>query len=77
MDTDSRLERAIVLQLLSGERDQRWSSAQLGSELDVEAPALQEALETLGADGVVCVADGEVWASRAAVRLDELELIGI
>jgi len=73
----SRLERAIVLQLLRESGLRRWSYADLAAELQVDLPALQAAVRALDADGVVCSAAAEVWASRAARRLDELELIGI
>jgi hypothetical protein len=81
---DRRLERAIVLVLLSGDRESlgadgepRWSCARLAAELGIEAQALQDALERLSHAGVVCLAGTEVWASRAARRMDELGLIGI
>ncbi|HYM55197.1 MAG TPA: hypothetical protein VES97_07525 [Solirubrobacteraceae bacterium] len=74
---DPRLERAIVLQLLRDDREQRWSRRRLGAEIDAEAPAMEEALRRLCAEGVLCAAEGQVWASRAARRLDELGLIGI
>jgi hypothetical protein len=81
---DRRLERAIVLVLLSGDREplggdgeSRWSRAQLAAELGTEAQALQEALERLSQAGVVCLTGAEVWASRAARRMDELGLISI
>ena len=71
----AKLERAIVLQLLSEER--RWSRAELASELGAEATGLDSALAALHGQGVLCLAEDDVWASRAARRLDELELIGI
>jgi hypothetical protein len=73
----SRLERTIVLQLLRRDRPQRWSRAELATELQADTPALEAAVRALEADGVLCSAGGEVWASHAAQRLDELELIGI
>jgi len=73
----SRLERAIVLQLLREDHDQRWSWPELGAEIDGGGPALEEALRRLGDEGVVCLAGHEAWASRAARRLDELGLIAI
>jgi hypothetical protein len=33
----SRLERAIVLQLLREDRERRWSPAELETEIDAEA----------------------------------------
>ena len=73
----SRLERAIVLQLLREDRERRWSRAELGMEVDAEAPALEEALRRLNGDGVLCLAEEEVWASPAALRLDELGLLAV
>jgi 2-keto-4-pentenoate hydratase len=72
-----RLERAIVLQLLRDDHEQRWSREELLAEIDAEAPALERALSRLGADGVLCVIETHAWASRAALRMDELGLIGV
>jgi Mn-dependent DtxR family transcriptional regulator len=72
-----RLERAIILQLLSSEEEQRCSSEQLASALDAEAHAVEAALSRLADAGVVCLDGTEVWASAAARRMDELGFIGI
>jgi hypothetical protein len=72
----SRLERAVVLELLS-DRAERRSLAELRTELGAGADELQAAVSSLGAAGVLCVDDELAWASPAARRLDELELIGI
>ena len=72
-----RLERAIVLLLLSGESGQRWSCAQLAADLGTEDQTLQEALARLARAGVVRVDGADVTASPAARRIDELGLIGI
>ena len=71
----AKLERAIVLQLLSDER--RWSRTELAAELGADATGLDSALAALHGQGVLCLAEDDVWASPAARRLDELELIGI
>jgi DNA-binding HxlR family transcriptional regulator len=71
-------ERAIVLQVLRDDHEERWSRAELGSEIaDFEAAVLDEALVRLERDGVLHREGGSVWAARAARRLDELELISI
>ena len=75
--TGARLERAIVLQLLRDDREQEWSGPQLAVEIDVEAPALERALRSLERDGVLCLEQDTVRASRATRRLDELELLGV
>ena len=72
-----RLERAIVLQLLRDGGEQKWSRAELAMEIGAEAPAVEDALRRLNGEGVLHVAEEEVWASRAARRLDELGLIGV
>ncbi len=74
---DRRLERAVVLALLSGDGERRCSRGRLAAELGVEAHALASVLGGLSEAGVVCVAGEEVWASDAAWRIDELGLIGI
>ena len=71
----AKLERALVVQLLSDER--RWSRAELASELGADASGLDSALRALHGQGVLCLAEDDVWASPATRRLDELELIGI
>jgi hypothetical protein len=73
----SRLERAIILQLLRDDRDASWSRDELLIELGGEMPALEEALVRLQDDGVVSISDEHASASGAARRLNELGLIGI
>ena len=73
----SRLQRAIVLQLLSEDGGRRWSLAELGAELGAQADRLEAALRSLQREGVLCLTEEHAWASPAARRLDELELIGI
>ncbi|HEV2924906.1 MAG TPA: hypothetical protein VGW98_12780 [Solirubrobacteraceae bacterium] len=73
----SRLERAIILQLLRDDRDAKRSRGELLIELGGEMPPLEEALGRLQDDGVVLVSDERVSASTAARRLDELGLIGV
>jgi hypothetical protein len=73
----ARLERAIVLLLLSGDGRRRWSRRELAAELGAEVQPLQNAIDALSDAGVVCVAGTEVCASGAALRMDELGLIGI
>lgn len=81
-----RLERAIVLQLLRDDHERMWSHAQLAIELEAELEydraeigrqALEKALRRLERDGVLGLSEHQAWASSAARRLDELELIGV
>ncbi len=74
---ERRLERAIILALLSEDAEQRWACTRLAAELGVDAEALAQALQRLSHAGVVCVAGAEVWASPAVRHIDELGLIGI
>lgn len=74
---ESRLERAIVLELLSDDGERSRSIAELEAELDAAAGELDAALRELQEAGVVDGSEGRVWASSATRRLDELELIGI
>jgi hypothetical protein len=73
----SRLERAIVMQLLRDDRDHEWSPANLHEELDADAAVVAQALSSLAADGVLIMADERVWAARAVWRLEELGLIAL
>ena len=73
-----RVERAIVLQVLRDDRDQRWSRTALASEVSDFEPALIElALSQLQRDEVLSSAGTQVSASPATRRLDQLELIGV
>jgi hypothetical protein len=71
-------ERAIVLQVLRDDRDERWSRAELEHEIyDIEPLAINEALERLREEGVVCLTGELVWASRCARYLDLLGMVSI
>jgi DNA-binding HxlR family transcriptional regulator len=72
------VERAIVLQVLREDHEECWARAELEQEIpDFERAVLDEALAELEQDGVLCREGLAVWASRAARRLDALELISI
>jgi len=73
----AKLERAIVLQLLSTDGERRWAREELAAELGADTTRLERALRGLQGHGVLCLAEQDVWASPAARRLDELELIAI
>ncbi len=74
---DSRLERAIVLELLGeGGRD-GLSQAGLREALGAEPAELEGALRALRSAGVLELEDGHVSPSSSTWRLDELELIGV
>jgi hypothetical protein len=73
----SRLERAVVLELLDSGSEQRRSLAQLREQLGAGAEELEAAVAALAAAGVLCLAEGLTWAAPPARRLDELELIAI
>lgn len=71
-------KRAIVLQLLRDDHDERWSHTELQAEINhTETSALSSAVERLEQHGVVASLDGYVLASRCARHLDELELVSI
>jgi hypothetical protein len=77
-----RLERAIVLQLLRDDHERKWSLEQLagvleGERLQASKEAMEEALRRLTGAGVLGRSEDAVWASDAALRLDELALIGV
>ncbi len=79
LPSDPRIERAIVLQLLRDDHDERWSRIELEAEVsDLKPTALSRAVECLERHGVVVALDDRVvLASRCARHLDELELIGV
>jgi len=74
---NARLERIIVLQLLGEEGGHKWTLDALAEELGASKSEVDMALRALQGDGVACWEDGQAWPSRAARRMDELELIGI
>ncbi len=77
-DNTKRLERAIVLRVVGEGRDRRCSRADLAEALDDVAPdALASALARLDGEDVIALEGPTVRASRATVRLDELELIAL
>jgi DNA-binding HxlR family transcriptional regulator len=72
------VERAVVLQVLRDDHEERWPRTELAGEVsDFEPAVLEEALRRLGRDGVLRREGDSVWAACAARRLDELELIGV
>jgi hypothetical protein len=71
-------ERAIVLQVLSDDHPERWSRAELETEVSNISPwDICDALVQLEAEGVVIVEGEHVRASGCARRLDALDLISI
>jgi predicted transcriptional regulator len=73
----SRLQRAVVLELLDADGERGLELTQLAEELGVIAEELASAVETLRLAGVVQVEAGLASASPAARCLDELDLIAI
>jgi DNA-binding Lrp family transcriptional regulator len=74
---DSRLERAIVLELLSDGGSDGRSQTELGEALGAGPIELEAAVHGLHAAGVLELDEGRVSPSAATRRLDELALIGI
>jgi DNA-binding MarR family transcriptional regulator len=74
---DRRIERAIVLVLLSEKDESRYSCAQLARALQADVSALERALGRLSETGLIGRAGGELWASPAARHMDELGLIAV
>jgi hypothetical protein len=72
-----RLERAIILQLLSEQVAARLSRAQLAAALGNTEETLAGPLQSLAEAGAIHSEGSEVWASEAARRLDALGLIAI
>jgi hypothetical protein len=77
-DRDIRVERAIVLQTLRDDHDERWSQAELQAELDGEdATAIGETLVRLEAAGVIELAGETIRASSVARYLNDLDVIAV
>jgi hypothetical protein len=77
-DADCRLERVIVLSVVSDDHGGGLSRQQLEAQLDPADPRdLADALEQLGAAGIIEISAQSIRASRASVRLRELGLIAV
>ena len=78
VDDPAIVRRALVLQILSGDREKRWSAPELGRELyNLDRDALDNALLMLEHAGILERTGETVYASRAARLLDELGLIAL
>ena len=72
------IERAIVLQVLRDDHDERWSRAELDVELqDVERQAVGVALDALRQESVLRISGQLVWASRCARHLSALGMVSV
>jgi hypothetical protein len=75
---DRLLERAVVLQTLRDDRNGGWQRVELAAELgDADPIAIRNALTRLQEEGVVEFAGETVRASRAAMRLNDLDMIAV
>lgn len=70
-------QRAVILQLLRDDHDERWAVAELQAEIRLEPTALEGALKDLEVHGVSVSLDDWVLVSRSVRQIDELGLIGI
>lgn len=68
------VESAVMLLLLSGGYDGPWTDTELERELSASSLQVQDALAALSGSGLVHLQDELVIASRAARRMDQLEL---
>jgi hypothetical protein len=73
----TKLERAIVLQLLAGEHEHGCSHAELQAATGAAPQEIEQAVERLQQAGIVLRGPQGVSPGHAALRLDELGLIGI
>jgi hypothetical protein len=77
-DRDRLLERAVVLQTLDDAHDDGLRRAALATELgDADPIAIRTALTRLEEEGVVACAGETVRASRATIRLNDLDMIAV
>lgn len=77
-EQDRQLERVIVLQVVCDESGEGLSRQQLEAQFDQPDPRdFTDALEQLGAAGVVDISGETIRASRASQRLRALGLIAI
>jgi hypothetical protein len=72
------IERAILLQVLRDDHTERWSRAELETELhDIEPLAINDALERLKASAVVHLEGEQVCASRCMRHIGGLGMVSI
>jgi hypothetical protein len=77
-ERDRLLERAVVLQTLHDGHDDGWQRTELAAQLGEADPiAIRTALTRLEEEGVVEFAGETVRASRAAIRLNDLDMIAV
>ena len=75
---DEVAQRAVILQVLRSDRDERWARAELESEIyDIEPLAISDALDRLCREGVIHLEGETVLASRCALHLDSLGMVSI
>jgi hypothetical protein len=71
-------ERAIVSSLLRDDHPDRWSRAEIETEVsNIKPLAVSDALARLHAEGVIAIEGEEVQASTCARHLDALEMLCI
>ncbi len=71
-------ERAIVLQALRDDHDERWTRAELEEQVsDLPPQAVRDGLVRLEAERVLVTEGEHVLASRCVRHLDRLELASI
>lgn len=68
------VESAVMLLLLSGGHDGPWTDTELERELSASPLQVQDALAGLNGSGLVHLQDELVIVSRAAQRMDQLDL---
>jgi hypothetical protein len=68
------VESAAMLLLLSGGHDGPWTDTELERELSASPLQVQDALAALNGSGLVHLQDELVIVSRAAQRMDQLDL---
>jgi hypothetical protein len=71
-------ERAIVLQVLRDDHDERWTRVELEEQVSDLAPqAIRDGLARLESERVIVTEGRHVLASRCVRHIDRLELVSI
>jgi hypothetical protein len=74
----TRVQRAVILELLRDDHEERWGLAELSDAIGSQASGtLATVLDELEHHGLVVTLGDWVLASRSARHIDELDLIGI
>ena len=73
-----RISRAVIVELLSADHDERWELGDLAGRFpDIAAPELRAVLQELADRGVIALGHNQLCAAPGARYLDQLGMVAI